>query len=384
MGRDFFGIEKGLDIYGENGPLLTRFLTGTAAPDGTSGGQDTAPIGSLYIRSGTGELYQKTANVGAPADYTLNGVGNATIGVWRPENVIAVTADTVAAGVRNLTTTPFSDDNAPLLTAADFTVGTYVIGGSATTPILWEVTNVSSPNVTFAAAAMVLVAQDTFVVKNYLPNAAGLENGAIVNYNGSVMIKLSDFNWQIATGINLSSGYVAASGNVAASDSVEAAIAKLDGVNDNQDTLLGTAQGATNLGSWTSPVDLLFSATSTVKALFQRIGDLLMQLRGVQVAAITTSTMVDQVPTASVKAVKWFVEVFEIATPANRQAFEVYALNNGTIVDDTIISILKVGSTFNCTRLVDISNGNMRLMIASTTAGVTVTVRRVEVVKSVL
>lgn len=384
MGRDFFGIEKGLDIYGDNGPLLARILTGTAVPDGVSDGQDTAPIGSLYIRSGTGAIYQKMANAGAPADYVLNGSGSATIGVWRPENVVAVTADAVSAGTRDLTTSPFSDDNAPLLTAADFTVGDFVIGGSATAPALWEVTAVSSPNVTFAAAASALVAQDTFVCKNYLPNAAGLENGAIVNYNGSIIIKLADFNWQIATGINLSSSYAASSGNVTASDSVELAISKLDGVNDAQDTLLGTAQGATNLGSWTSPVDLLFSATSTVKALFQRIGVLLMQLRGVQVTGITTSTMVDQVPVASVKCCKWFVEVFEEATPANRQAFEVYAVNNGTLVDDTIVGIIKVGSSFNVTRTVDISGGNMRLMIASTTAGVTATVRRIEVVKSVL
>lgn len=384
MARDFFGIEKGLDIYGENGPLLARVLTGTAAPDGLTGGQDIAPIGSIYLRSGTGALYQKTANVGASTDYVIIGSGSAAVGKWRNERLRVVTNDTVAAGTRNLTTTPFSDDQAPLLTAADFSVDDYIIGGAAGTPVLWRVSAVSSPSITIVAAATALVAEDTFVAINYLPDPAGGENRAIVNYNGTIIVKLADIDWSLATGINLSSGYVAASGNVAASDTIETAIAKLDGVNDNQDTLLGLAQGSTTLGSWTTPVDLLLSATLSVKSAFQRIGELLMQFRGVQVTTITTATMVDQVPVATVKAVKWFVEVFEEATPANRQAFEVFAINNTTTSDDTMISIIKVGTAFNLTRTVDISGGNMRLVLASTTAGVTATVRRIEVVKSVI
>jgi hypothetical protein len=131
-------------------------------------------------------------------------------------------------------------------------------------------------------------------------------------------------------------------------------------------------------------VDLLFSATSTVKALFQRIGDLLMQLRGVQVTTITTAATVDSVPHATVKAVKWLVYLFEEATPANAQALEVFATTNGTNVDDTQYAKIKVGANFNYTVTVDISGADMRLRIASTTAGVTATVRRIEVVKTVL
>lgn len=383
MGRNFFGIEKGLDIYAENGAVQARILTGTAVPDGL-GDQASAPIGSLYLRSGTGAIYQKLTNAGNSTDYVLNGSGNASIGTWRPESIKAVTNDTVSVGTRDLTASPFADDGVPLLTAADFVVGDYIIADADGTPALLQVTAVASPNVTFAAAASPLLANDTFITANYLPDPAAGESTSIVNFNGTIMLKLSDVDWSIATGINLSGSYVAASGNVAASDTIEAAIAKLDGVNDDQDTLLGTAQGATNLGSWTSPVDLLFSATSTIKALFQRIGVLLMELRGVQVTGITTSTAVDAVPVATVRGCKWFVHAFEEATPANRKAFEVYALNNGTLVDDNKTSLLSVGSNFNLTSSVDISGGNMRLMVGSTTAGVTVTARRIEVVKSLL
>lgn len=267
MSRVFFGLEKGVDIYAENGSLLARLLSGTAAPDGL-GDQSSAPIGSLYLRSGTGELYQKIANAGNSADYQLNGSSNASVGKWRPERIKAVTNDTVAVGSRNLSTTPFADDNGTLLTAADFVVGDFVIADADGTPLLREVTAISSPSVTFAAAASPLVAEDTFVAINYLPDADGGENRAIVNYNGSVIVKLGDIDWSIATGINLSGSYAAASGNVAASDTVEAAIAKLDGVNDNQDSLLGTAQGAVNLGTFTGAT---IPDSSTVKGALQSL-----------------------------------------------------------------------------------------------------------------
>lgn len=476
MSRNFFGLEKGVDIYAENGALQARILSGTAVPDGL-GDQGTAPIGSIYLRSGTGELYQKIANAGNSADYQLNGAGSASVGTWRPESVVAVTNEVQGAGTRDMLVSPFTDDEGTALPVAAFVVNKYVITDADGTPALLRISAVAGDDVTFVAAANPLVTDDTFVAQYYLPDVASGENKAIVNYNGSVIVKISDIDWQIATGINLSGSYAAASGNVAPADTVEAAIAKLDGVNDNQDTLLGTAQGATNLGTFTGTTipdsstvkgalqsletaqeeidqnvnDLITLSgvaenattlgtftgatipdSSTVKAalqsletaheevdqnvndlitlsgvaenatdfgtftglsladnqdakeLFQRIEVLLEQMRGVQVASITTVTTVDSVPHASVKACKWMVEVFEIATPANRQAMEVYALNNGSAVDETIYSKLKTGSNFNLSITVDISGADMRLRAASSSAGVTVTARRIEVVKSVL
>jgi len=239
-------------------------------------------------------------------------------------------------------------------------------------------------------------------------------------------------NAAAAASLLLSAGYTPVNGDPATGDSFEEAIEKLDGNQKDLITLSGVAQGAENLGAftgdiisddqtvkaalqdletelvdtrdnvddlivlsgvaenaqdlgaWTSPVDLLFSATSTVKALFQRIGELLMQLRGVRVAGITTLATVDEVPTATVAACKWLVEAFEDATPANRQALEVYALNNGSASDNTVYAKLKVGANFNLSISVDVSGGQMRLRAASTSAGVTVTARRIEAVKTVL
>lgn len=386
MSRDFFGIENGLDIYATNGALQLRLLTGTAAPTGAVADQSAAPIGSLYVRSGIGEIYQKILNNGNSGDWLLSSNSAVSVGKWRG-GVKALTADVIAAGtvVRNLTTTPFSDDNAPLLTSADFLVNDLVIGGSATAPILKRVSVVASPSITLVDADYPISNDDTFIVDNYLPDPAGGEGKAIANYNGTLMVKVGDFDWSLATGINLSGAYVAAAGNPLANDTIEAALAKIDGNLDSVNTLTGIAQGVTTLGTWASPVDLLFTASTSIKVILQRIGDLLMQLRGVQVTGITTSTMVDQVPIASVNSVKWVVNAFEIATPANRVALEVHALNDGTsAVDDTVFSKLKVGAALNFTVLVDISSGNMRLMCASTSGGVTVTARRTEVVKSLL
>lgn len=378
MSRVFFGLEKGVDIYAENGSLLARLLSGTAAPDGL-GDQSSAPIGSLYLRSGTGELYQKIANAGNSADYQLNGSSNASVGKWRPERIKAVTNDTVAVGSRNLSTTPFSDDNGTLLTAADFVVGDFVIADADGTPLLREVTAISSPSVTFAAAASPLVAEDTFVAINYLPDADGGENRAIVNYNGSVIVKLGDIDWSIATGINLSGSYAAASGNVAASDTVEAAIAKLDGVNDNQDSLLGTAQGAVNLGAFAAAGSFLLGATETIKSALQKLADYLFGIKVTQTTGITSSTVVDSVAHATYKKVSWHVEVFVTGTPANRESFIIDAITDGTSVDDTKYAKLKLGSNIaGLASSVAINGSNLELSIASTPS-VTVNVRRITV-----
>lgn len=248
MSRQPFDVEIGLKISEENSDNGILLLTGSAAPDGTSGQQGNAAIGSLYIRRGTSELYQKRTNAGAPSDWSISG---ANIGTWRSEKIRVVSGDTgVTPGVaRNLTTTPFSDDDGTQLSAADFTVGEYAIINN----VLLEVTDVSSPNVTFSSvsAGVALAENDTFVTANYLPDSPGDQEGqAIVTYNGSTIIKIADIDWNFADGISMAAGYSAASGDPTSSDTVQSAIEKVDGNNDAQDTLLGTLQGAVNLGAF--------------------------------------------------------------------------------------------------------------------------------------
>lgn len=482
MARVLHNIEKGVRLSKENSDTdFVDILFGSAAPGGDAGEQDDAPIGSFYLRKNgaSSKIYQKIADTNATSDWQENGASAAQIGVWRPEKVKVITNDTVAIGSRNLSTTPFADDEGTLLTAADFVVGDFVIGDADGTPVLREVTVVSAPSVTFAApvSAPALADGDTFITPNYLPDSGGDQEGqAIVNYNGSVMVKVGDIDWSFATGINLSSGYTPASGDVGTSDTVESAIEKLDGNNDAQDTLLGTSQGAVNLGTFpgstiadnetvkgaltdlegaleeidanvddlitlsgvaenatdlgtfsgdiitdnstiktafqeveTELVDtrdnvddlitlsgvaenaenlgaftgfgtILYTATETIKSALQKVGTFLGHLRPAEVTGVTTATTVDEVPVATYGACKWLVHSFEEATPANVKAVEVYAINDGSVVDDTQYAKLKLGANFNLVLSVDISGGNMRLRASSSTAGVTVRARRLGVI----
>lgn len=423
MAREAFEIEKLLRISKENSNTeFIDVLFGSAAPGGDTGEQDAAPVGSLYLRqNGTSStIYQKVASANATSDWQENGSSAVEVGTWRPEKVRAVTSENVSNGVRDLTASPFSDDEAPLLTAADFAVGEFVITDSNGTPVLREVTAVSAPNITLSnpVSAPVLAEGDTFVAINYLPDTPGdQEAQAIVNYNGSVMVKIADFNWAIATGIDLSGSYSAATGNPAGGDSVEEALQKIDGNVDELTSAVGVAQGDSDMGTYagaflnddesakqniqqleteaedsrstsgtaigdtdygTFTGDIL-DDNQSAKQLFQKVEDELDQVKMVEVTGVTAATSVDEIPTANYSAAKWLVYAIEEATPANRKAVEVFALNNGTLVDDSVSAVLRVGSNFNVQINVDISGGNMRLRVASSTAGVTVRARRLGV-----
>ena len=115
--------------------------------------------------------------------------------------------------------------------------------------------------------------------------------------------------------------------------------------------------------------------------IIQKITDFLGNLRSVEVNSLTAQAAVDSVPVATIGACKWFVHVFEEATPANREAFEIFAINDGTNADFNEVSKLKLGSTGGnfVNASVDVSGGNMRLLLVSNTAGLTCRVRRVAV-----
>lgn len=384
MSRQLFAAEKGVRIYAENSDsAYVDFLFGSGAPGGDAGVQDDAPVGSMYFRT-NGTQYQKIADTNAPSDWQLNGASAATIGHWRSERIVAVTNGTVAVGTRDLSASPFPDDDSPLLTAADFVVGDFIIADADGTPVLREVTAVSAPNVTFAAAASPLVAEDTFVALNYLPDTPGAQEGrAIVNYNGSVIVKLADIDWAIATGINLSGTYAAASGNVAPNDTVEAAIAKLDGVNDAQDTLLGRPQGSTNLGA-SSVNGNVVPENATVKQAIDALDDAASNYPQ-SATSVSSNTTLDTALVDVYRSVAWLVTGFDEANPSRAKSEIVHATNNGTAsadatqVDDNTFSKNSTGN-FNFQVSVDLNgtgaSQTMRLRVNTTEPDVTFTAIR--------
>lgn len=270
MARNFFGIEKGLDVYQENGDLKLRILTGAGAPTATAE-QNAAPLGSLYINETNGDLYQKKALSNVAGDWELNGSASAQLGNWRPERVDAHTGQVLTAGLTDPTTWSDNDDGTA---AAAFTVGHYVLDGNCD---LWEITAIAAPNITLVAAANPPVADDMFAVKYNMPDVAGQENQAIITYNGSMCIKVADADWGVANAIGLSGGYAAGPGDeiVSAADTVQSALQKIDGNQQETDqnvddliTLSGVAENSVDLGTFTG---VTIPDSSTVKGALQSI-----------------------------------------------------------------------------------------------------------------
>jgi hypothetical protein len=374
MARDIFDAELGFAVSAENGDRQIYLISGTAAPDGTSGKQAEAPIGSLYARSGTGELYQKIANAGAPADYQLNQATGGTIGNWRPERVDAHTGQVLIAGITD--PTGWSDNDGGF-DGDDATVGHYVLDGNCA---LWEITVVTSAtSITLAAAATPPAADDMFAVKYNLPDPAGQENQAIIVFDGTACIKVADVDFGSATGVVLVAPYTPINGDPVAGDTVQAAIEKLDGNQDDIQTTLGVPQGSTNLGAFLAPGSFLLTATETVKSALQKLADYMFGIKVTQTTGVTTATVVDSLPHATYGRVKWVVEVFETATPANAEGFTVDALTDGTSVDDTVFGKLRLTKIAGLTTAVAINGANLELSIAAT-ASCTVNVRRITTV----
>lgn len=383
MARVLHSVERGLSITGVDQPTGVDILFGSANPGGDSGDQDAAPLGSIYLKT-DGTLFQKVGTANSTADWLYNGSSSVAIGKWRPERLLVVTNDTQAAGTRNLTTTPFSDDETPLLTAASFAVNDYIISDADGTPTLLRVSAISSPSVTFVAAASALTAEDTFVAINYLPDSPGTqENRAIVNYNGSVIVKLADIDWNFADGINLAAGYAAVNGAISASDTVNSAIEKLDGNQLDLITLSGVAVGSTHLGTFTGSI---IPDSSTEKAALQALETYIETGDQTTVAAITTIQTVGSVLVDDVAAIKWYLHLSEDAAPENVKAYEIFAAHDGnsaadaTLVDDTVYAKLKLNVAFNATVTVSLAGSGgaqtLNLRVASSSGGVTARVKK--------
>jgi len=433
MSRQPEGIEKGLRIYLENSDTYVDYLFGTSAPDGL-GDQAAAPIGSTYTRIGTGEFYQKKTNVGDSSDWVPFASGS-TVTRWRPELVDVSTDDTIAIGTRDVVVNPMSDDDGTKLSPSDFVVGHYVISDSSGSPTLLEITNVAGDDVTFAAATA-LVDGDAFIVDHYLPDPDGGENKAMIVFSDGIIVKLSDIDWNFATGIALSSGFTKTNGTVTAADSVESAIEKIAANQESLTTLTGVAQGSTNFGTFTGsiipdnsntkqalqsletdaelektkvanlvtlsgrPVNStdqgamdqgeILSDAQTENALFKEVDAELTRQRGKSSSAgVTTEATIDSVLVDNVTNAQWQVTVEQQATPANKKHFIIFAGHNGhaaadaSSVDDSISKILKQGSNFNASISVDLNGAAaaqvMRLRVASTeSGGVNVYAKRIE------
>lgn len=386
MSREYFVAEKGLHLVAENTDAGIKILFGSGAPS------LDAEVGSKYHRTDDGTEWRKiAAGTGTDKWEKCPVLADVTAIKFRSEKVVALTATAAPASAStiDLAATPLAGDEGTLLTGADFTPNvSHILFGHGGTEKLMLVSAVAGDVITVVDPSVALSSGDCFVVDNYLPDVgAGQEGAALVNFNGSEYIKLGDVNWSFADGINLAASYTAGSGNITSADTVQSAIEKLDGNNDAQDSVLGTSQGAVDLGSFTGST---IADNSSVKGALQALEtavEAIEDLTKAGVTGITTIQTIDSVNTKVYSAARWLVVASLDSNPAQKKAFEVFALHDGTLVadatttDETVYGKLKVGSSFTVNLSTDVNGVAaaqvMRLRVQAP-AAVSVKVTRLE------
>jgi hypothetical protein len=174
--------------------------------------------------------------------------------------------------------------------------------------------------------------------------------------------------------------------------SLETAYEETDANVDDLITLSGVAENSTDLGTFTG---VTIPDSSTNKAALQSLETALEAIEGgfaVLVTGITTLQDIDTVLVDDVHSLEYEIVAWEEATPANKIFQKITALHDGTAaadaanVDDTVHTKLKVGANFNIVITVDLNGAagtqTMRLRASSSTAGVSMEVRRTGVLVS--
>lgn len=93
------------------------------------------------------------------------------------------------------------------------------------------------------------------------------------------------------------------------------------------------------------------------------------------VSNVTTATVIDSVVT---NIAEWTVHCTEVGSPTNAESARVYALHNGTSIDYSISSVMRVGDVISgLTFTVALSGSDtLDLNVESLSTAVNVTVRR--------
>lgn len=190
---------------------------------------------------------------------------------WR-EPVIAITADadlqSAVADTALASLLPFSDDEGTAMVIGDFAAGDYILSkNNAGADKLWIVWDDAGTLKITDVGVTALDNYHTFFVKNDICDSpAGRETSGIYSYNGTDLVKVGDFDWNLATGIDIAAGYVhnlSQAGVVTVGDSIQTALEKIGGnvlllISDLASTDLG--KGASLVGIYDA-LDIITATT---------------------------------------------------------------------------------------------------------------------------
>lgn len=377
-------------------------------------GSDT-DLGTPNYVSVSNNLYENLAALDTQVKDNYDAIQALEAGLrWIP-SVRATTSDDISS---NSGTTPtFSDDNIGI---------TYQVGDRIASSFDDKIYVVNAGTWTVATDGNLATGDSFFSTYAFIFSSdSALQGPHAVSYNGADLIKLAQFDFEYANTIMIATGYTAGNGTVTTADTIQSALQKLDGNQQDIQTTLGVAQGAVDLGTFTgstiqdnrtvkqalqdleTQVDtnvidianlegavgsdtgaagLLYteenyvtdgeSLNASVDALDVATGKTRLKTTSDN---ITTIVALDSVSVDDYIVAKWMVVAYEVANPENREAYEVFAMHDGTTdadataVDYTKCAKLKLNSSISGLSInVDLNGTDvsqvMRLTVASTAA----------------
>lgn len=392
MALDLQRIAKGLAIEADNFSSEVHILQGTGAPGGDAAAQDAAPIGSLFLRS--------DAETDALQLYWKWSTANSSSADWK-QATNKEYVDAVASGLSwrepvrvqdatlyaNATAFPVGGTvDGVLLSAGDRVLFSNVTLATDENVFIWDGATWTEDTNAETDGDAVLVQEGTYAEQQWVydgTNWVQFGSGA----GAAELGYIRTFIGKTGPGSELPT--YSSTDIVTQSNSLEAAIGELDAAGGTQTY---TEQNEVTTGEdFTTSIDALdvkvgnstftesnFVAgandiTENLDALDVAVQDNANQNLTINVANVTTQTVIDLIPVAGVDSgelVKWMIIVENTGDSTNRISGEILAMHDGAgNVDFTRYATLKLGANIaGLVFAVDVSAGNMRLLVTSTTA----------------
>lgn len=347
---------------------------------------------------------------------------------WDKDILKAVTQDEITTGAGDYTTgDTFTGDTEPKYSYDSWTDGDQVLSLHSNT--LGQIFHWDSSGDQWVLDAT-LDDNEAVAVKLDLPDdPASQEDGAAykMNSDSTAVVKIADFDLETAESVGLSNTYAEdqSGTEVVTTDSVESAIQKLHGENANQDSVLGTARGDSNLGNSgdnvlsdntdvktaidtlddqvqdeanftgrnsssdddmpdysalagdTMPSDYAPTNISDGDSLELSVAKLDEQTKNVanetKLTGVSSVTVVDSYNATGNVGAKWMVFVWDGS--GNRYAAEIFAMNNNSNADATEYGILELG-TLSVSFTVAMNSGSVELTLDPNGSTVSVKAQR--------
>ena len=204
----------------------TADLAEVTARDAAIGSAILSEVTARNSAIGSAILVEVTARDAAISG-AISGINTATI--WKPGCFLAsgdATLNAASNGTTVASLLPLSDDETPKLVIGDFAAGQLILSKAGTSSKVFSVYDDTGTLKITDVGMDPIALHYTYAVQNDLPVSPGSNEGvALYNYNGTDLVRIGSFAWNLATGINLDT-FTPAAGTVVTGDTIQAALQK--------------------------------------------------------------------------------------------------------------------------------------------------------------